>query len=308
MQRGFLFSGLLHVGVVLLAYVHLWDLLFPAPPLEETPIAVQLVNIAPETRATAPNPRPKPAEKPEEKPVEAPKEPPKKPVQKPEEPPPSPPPAPAPQAAQNEPPPTPPQAPPKPEPPPPPPPPPPEAPSPKPEPPPKPELPQPEPPPRKPTPPQDDKKKADDKSFDALLKNLAKRSEAPQPQTPPKPNAQQQAARPSAQPSAPLGPKLTTSEIDVVKRQIEQCWSPPTGAKEAHDLVVEIHATVAPDGRVISAQITSTTRLGDTFYRAAADSALRAILNPRCSPLKLPPEKYDQWRDLNLTFNPKDLL
>jgi outer membrane biosynthesis protein TonB len=306
MQRGFLFSGLLHVGVVLLAYVHLWDLLFPSPPIEETPIAVQLVNIAPETRATQPNPNPKPAEKPEEKPVEAPKEPPKKPVQK-EEPPPSPPPAPAPAVAQNEPQPTPPAPPPKPEPPTPPPPPPPPAPSPKPEPPQKPEPPKPEPPPRKPAPP-DDKKKPDDKSFDAFLKNLAKRPEAPQTQTPTKAAPQQQAARPSAQPSAPLGPKLTTSEIDVVKQQIEQCWSPPSGAKESHDLVVVISATVGPDGRVISAQIVSTQRMGDPFYRAAAESARRAVLNPNCSPLKLPPEKYEQWKDLELTFNPKDLL
>jgi len=301
MRRGFLFSGVLHIGVVLLAYMHLWDILFPPPPVEETPIAVQLVNIAPETRATQPNPNPKPAEKPEEKPVEAPKEPPKKPVQK-EDPPPSPPPAPAPAptVAQSEPTPTPPAPQPKPEPPTPPPPPPPPAPSPKPE-PPKVEPPKPEPPPRKPAPP-------DDKSFDAFLKNLAKRPEAQPTQTPTKAAPQQQAARPSAQPAAPLGPKLTTSEIDVVKQQIEQCWNPPSGAKQSHDLIVVISATVGPDGRVISAQIVSTERMGDPFYRAAAESARRAVLNPSCSPLKLPPEKYEQWKDLTLTFNPKDLL
>ena len=308
MGRGFLYSGVLHIGVVLLAYVHLWNLLFPPPPVEETPIAVQLVNIAPETRATQPNPNPKPAEKPEEKPVEAPKEPPKKPVQKEEPPPPSPPPAPAPApaVAQSEPTPTPPAPQPKPEPPTPPPPPPPPAPSPKPE-PPKVEPPKPEPPPRKPTPP-DDKKKPDDKSFDAFLKNLSKHPESQPTQTPTKTAPQQQAARPSAQPAAPLGPKLTTSEIDVVKQQIEQCWNPPSGAKQSHDLIVVISATVGPDGRVISAQIVSTDRMGDPFYRAAAESARRAVLNPSCSPLKLPPEKYEQWKDLTLTFNPKDLL
>jgi hypothetical protein len=32
------------------------------------------------------------------------------------------------------------------------------------------------------------------------------------------------------------------------------------------------------------------------------------VLNPQCSPLKLPPEKFDQWKTLELTFNPKDLL
>jgi hypothetical protein len=48
--------------------------------------------------------------------------------------------------------------------------------------------------------------------------------------------------------------------------------------------------------------------MSDPFYRAAAESALRAVLNPQCSPLKLPPDKYEQWKILELTFNPKDLL
>jgi hypothetical protein len=125
---------------------------------------------------------------------------------------------------------------------------------------------------------------------------------------PPKPAQPQQQAKASSQPVAPLGPQLTTSEIDVVKQQIEHCWSPSAAAKEAHDLIVDITAQVAEDGRVLSAQVTSTARMGDPFYRAAAESALRAVLNPQCSPLKLPPEKYEQWKTLHLSLNPKDLL
>jgi hypothetical protein len=45
----------------------------------------------------------------------------------------------------------------------------------------------------------------------------------------------------------------------------------------------------------------------DAFFRAAADSAKRALLNPRCSPLKLPADKYDQWKSITLSFNPKDV-
>jgi len=314
MRRGVLFSSILHALVLGMAYFHLWELIFPPPPLEETPIVVELVNIAPETRAArATQTPPKPQAKPEEENAEnqpAPKQPPK-PTPPPPAPPPSaaPPPAPAPtpQVAQAQP------EPPKPEtkvdqPPPPPPP----APAPTPKPPPPPEPPKPTPPPPpppKPVPPPDpNKKKQDEQAFDALLKNLSKRSETQKTEAPPKPAAPQQQAKASSMPVAPLGPQLTTSEIDVVKAQIEQCWNPPAGAKEAHDLVVEIEATVAEDGRVVTAQITSTARMGDPFYRAAADSALRAVLNPQCLPLKLPPEKYEQWKTLDLTFNPKDLL
>jgi outer membrane biosynthesis protein TonB len=314
MRRGVFFSSILHVAVLGLAYFHLWDLIFPPQPLEDTPIAVELINIAPETRATRPNQTPpKPKAKPEDETVEAPQLPPKQPPKltpPPPAPPPSatppPTPAPPPQVAQAQP--EPPKAEPKPEQPPTPPPPAP-APTPKPPPPEPPKPTPPPPPPPKPTPPPDpNKKKQDEQQFDALLKNLSKRAESQKADAPPKPAQPQQQAKASSQPVAPLGPQLTTSEIDVVKQQIEHCWSPSAAAKEAHDLVVDITAQVAEDGRVVSAQITSTGRMSDPFYRAAAESALRAVLNPQCSPLKLPPDKYEQWKILELTFNPKDLL
>jgi outer membrane biosynthesis protein TonB len=315
MRRAVLYSSILHVSALGLAFFHLWDLIFPPRPLEDTPIAVELVNIAPETRATRPNQTPpKPKAKPEDQHVEAPQQPPKQPP-KPVPPPPAPPPsaappptpAPQPQVAQAQP--EPPKAEPKPEQPPPPPPPPAPAPTPKPPPPEPPKPTPPPPPPAKPAPPPDpNKRKQDEQAFDALLKNLSKRAESQKADTPPKPAQPQQQAKASAQPVAPLGPQLTTSEIDLVKQQIQRCWSPSAAAKEAHDLIVDITAEVSPDGRVLTAQITSTARMGDPFYRAAAQSALRAVLNPQCGPLKLPPEKYEQWKTLNLTFDPRNLL
>jgi hypothetical protein len=59
-----------------------------------------------------------------------------------------------------------------------------------------------------------------------------------------------------------------------------------------------LKAVIAPDqmGRYTS----------EPFFRAAADSALRAVF--KCSPLKnLPPEKYGSWREMELNFDPQDL-
>jgi hypothetical protein len=39
-----------------------------------------------------------------------------------------------------------------------------------------------------------------------------------------------------------------------------------------------------------------------------ADTAQRAVLNPRCSPLRLPADEYDQWKSITLSFNPKDVI
>jgi len=35
-----------------------------------------------------------------------------------------------------------------------------------------------------------------------------------------------------------------------------------------------------------------------------AESALRAVLNPRCQPFKLPPDRYEAWQVMELNFDP----
>jgi outer membrane biosynthesis protein TonB len=309
-SRGMALSALLHVvlGIVLIIGL---PRLFDPPPLEEMPIAVQLVTIAPETRATHPNPNlPRPDAKPDVPEVEAPAP---KPQPKPEPPKPAPvpPPAaavsqpadePAPQEAKS------------------PPPPPPKPPEPKPE--AKPveklEVPKPQ---EKPEPPRQlakvepkpeekkpEEKKYDPRQFDALLKNLAPVQTAMTADAAPQ-NPRPAAARASSQPKAPLGSQLTASELDMVRHQIARCWNVPAGARDAKDLVVEIKVIVDPDGTVRQATIVDQGRLGsDPFYRAAAESARRAFFNPLCRPLHLPAEKYAIWKDLVVDFSPKDIL
>ncbi len=106
----------------------------------------------------------------------------------------------------------------------------------------------------------------------------------------------------------PLRP-LAISEIDLVRQQIRECWNLPAGAKEAQDLSIEIRMVMNSDGTVRQARILNQNRLqSDPFFRAAAESALRAVLNPRCNPLKLPPEKYQQWQNMTLIFDPSQMF
>ena len=146
--------------------------------------------------------------------------------------------------------------------------------------------------------------KQDPHPFDSLLKNLSQ--------------AKDQTAQADAKPNKTTGlvagapgiqsDKLTISETDALRRQIEQCWNIPTGARDAGDLIVEIHVVVNPDRTVQSADIVNTSQMSDPFFRAAAESAQRAILNPKCSPLNLPPDRAADWHDMTLRFNPKDVL
>ena len=101
---------------------------------------------------------------------------------------------------------------------------------------------------------------------------------------------------------------LSGDELAALRQQMAECWNIPAGAKSAENLIVELHLIVGPDGVVQSAEVADTARMNDPFYRAAAESALRAVKNPHCSPLKLPADKYEKWRELILQFDPKQML
>ena len=105
-----------------------------------------------------------------------------------------------------------------------------------------------------------------------------------------------------------LSTRLTITEEDALRRQISQCWNPPIGAKDIQNLVVEITIDVNPDRTVQHAEIVDQSRMvTDGYFRAAAEAALRALYNPKCSPLELPADKYDQWKHIDFTFDPRDL-
>ena len=97
---------------------------------------------------------------------------------------------------------------------------------------------------------------------------------------------------------------------DEVQRQIEPCWNVRAGAKDAKAHVVELRIEVNPDGRVRAVQILDRGRFADDpSFRAAAEAATRAVLNPRCNPLKnLPLDTYGAWQTMTLRFDPKHMI
>ncbi len=103
---------------------------------------------------------------------------------------------------------------------------------------------------------------------------------------------------------------LSMTEQDAIRSQIAKCWSVPAGAKDAQDLLVVLHIELEHDGALIKVELANESKdrySRDSFFRAAADSAIRAVR--QCSPLKsLPPEKYQTWRAMDLTFDPRQML
>jgi outer membrane biosynthesis protein TonB len=300
LRRNVAFSVLLHAVIFIVGYVGL-PFFNTVPDMVDVPISVEIVNVSDKTnivtkpKETAPKPDPKP------KPTPKPPAPPPAPQGSVEQPP-APPPAPkepeeekvalvAPAETKPKV-----EAKPKPEP--------------------KPQEPKkadtkklsPSPvPPRKP--------KAPDQ-FESVLKTLedlksAPPTEKPKEDKPAEPDFEQMMAEAleSDKPRTDVGPEMTISEIDLVRQQIHRCWSLPAGAKDAHEMLISIRITMNPDGTVSTARVLDNARMAtDPFYRTMAESALRAVLNPRCQPFKLPPEKYDRWQNMKLNFNPRDMF
>ena len=102
---------------------------------------------------------------------------------------------------------------------------------------------------------------------------------------------------------------LTLSEEDALRAQIFGCWSVPLGLPYDQDLLVRIKLQLKKDGSIIKSEILDHERMnrpGQKFYKVLAESALRAVR--LCQPLKVPPTGYDKWKDLQLNFNPTEML
>lgn len=162
----------------------------------------------------------------------------------------------------------------------------------------------PEPPPTKPEVTRKEPEKQQQQDFQSLLKNLVPdSSEEKAPENPTSDDSE------STHDVANLADKLTYSEIDAVRAQLAGCWNVLSGAEYAENLVVQVKLQMNPDRTVRRATIVDTGRYNrDTFFRAAADSALRALRNPNCIPLKLPPDKYNEWKVTIINFDPREML
>ena len=102
---------------------------------------------------------------------------------------------------------------------------------------------------------------------------------------------------------------LTLSEEDALRAQIFGCWSVPLGLPYDQNLLVRIKLQLKKDGTILKSEILDHERMnkpGQKFYKVLAESALRAVR--LCQPLKVPPTGYDKWKDLQLNFNPTEML
>lgn len=160
--------------------------------------------------------------------------------------------------------------------------------------------------------------------FESMLKDLAVELKDEKPKTQqakPEPqgdfldelalalDAEPEPDRPKAQKAPILGNRLTISEEDALSRHIEPCWNVQIGARNPEELAVDIRLYMNRDGTVRHAEVVDKNRMSnDRFYRAAAEAAMRAVLNKRCQPLPIPPKKYEQLKSFVYHFDPSKMV
>ncbi len=98
---------------------------------------------------------------------------------------------------------------------------------------------------------------------------------------------------------------LSISEIDALRRQIAQCWSPPIGVLDAGAMVVKLDIAFNPDG-TLTRNPELLNPSGQEIFMIAAEAAIRAVIS--CQPYSLPPEKYDLWQEVHVNFDPREML
>ena len=96
---------------------------------------------------------------------------------------------------------------------------------------------------------------------------------------------------------------MTISEIDLLRQQLHSCLNLNVGVANFKEIKPVIFIEVNPDRTVKSALVVNKEKLNDPSFRTAAEAAMRAVNNPDCSPLLLPEDKYDQWKEINFTFD-----
>ncbi|MEN8722627.1 MAG: hypothetical protein ABF335_07035 [Alphaproteobacteria bacterium] len=129
------------------------------------------------------------------------------------------------------------------------------------------------------------------------------------PKDKPKPQEQQIAQASDQKSRLGSGERLTVSEIDAIRQQFYQCWSVPAGARDADQLRIVLRIMLNRDGTLQrQPQLMNGAPAGTDrgFFQVAVDSAVRAV--HKCTPLRLPSEKYESWREIELTFDPSEML
>jgi colicin import membrane protein len=99
---------------------------------------------------------------------------------------------------------------------------------------------------------------------------------------------------------------LSQSELDALRARLTKLWNVQAGLEKPEELIVDIRIRLTPDKR-LAAPPEIVSHGSSPRYRAAADAAMRAVLQAQPYDM-LQPQTYDQWKDMIVTFDPRQMF
>ncbi|ARE39799.1 TolA protein [Rhodovulum sp. P5] len=105
------------------------------------------------------------------------------------------------------------------------------------------------------------------------------------------------------------GPVLTAGERDALRIAVSRCWNVGALSSEALATTVVLGVDMQEDGHPLTETIRLVSWTGgpEAAARQTYASARRAIILCGARGFPLPPEKFDQWREIEMTFNPENM-
>ena len=113
--------------------------------------------------------------------------------------------------------------------------------------------------------------------------------------------ASEQAASQGADAASNASAQMTANELDALRSRLAECWFLPNGWSDPSEVKVVVQFRLNRDGTLLG--IPDIVRAPSSRYSLqATESVLRALR--RCAPYDLPPEKYESWKEIRMTFDP----
>jgi hypothetical protein len=102
---------------------------------------------------------------------------------------------------------------------------------------------------------------------------------------------------------------LTASEADALRLAIQRCWNIGVLSSEAQQVVITVGFSMTPSARHEqgSIYIAEASGASDMAVQQAFEAARRAIIQCEGDGYGLPPEKYESWQQVEITFNPEGM-
>jgi hypothetical protein len=102
----------------------------------------------------------------------------------------------------------------------------------------------------------------------------------------------------------PAKPELSADEIRAFRTRLAKLWTVPAGAKNPEELIVRIRFQLNRERRIVGTP-TVLTAGSSPLFKASRESALQAVMAAQPFTM-LFPEHDEAWKDIEITFDPRE--